>query len=150
MLEPGDPAPAVTAPNQYGDTVTPDFTDPTVVYFYPKDFTGGCTIEARDFQETYPKFEEGGITVYGVSMDSVESHDDFAAEEGIVYDLLADPDGEVAEAFGLDTSDGHTTRVTFVIADGEVKKVYHPPMADPEGHAEEVLLETRNEFVQGG
>jgi peroxiredoxin Q/BCP len=150
MLEPGDPAPEVSAPNQYGDTVTPDFADPTVVYFYPKDFTGGCTIEARDFQETYPKFEEGGITVYGVSMDSVESHDEFAAEEGIIYDLLADPDGEVAEAFGLDTSEGHTTRVTFVVADGEVKKVYHPEMANPEGHAEEVLLETRNEFVQGG
>jgi len=150
MLESGDDAPEVSAPNQYGETVAPDFTEPTVVYFYPKDFTGGCTIEARDFQETYPKFEEGGITVYGVSMDSVESHDEFAEEEGIVYDLLADPDGEVAEAFGLDTSEGHTTRVTFVLADGAVKRVYHPEMADPEGHAEEVLLDTRNEFVQGG
>src|SRR6056297_1054401 len=117
MLEAGDPAPTIHAPNQYGESVTPDFAEPTVLYFYPKDFTGGCTIEARDFQETYPKFEEGGITVYGVSMDSVESHDEFAEEEGLVYDLLADPDGEVAEAFGLDTSEGHTTRVTFVLAD---------------------------------
>jgi len=150
MLEAGDHAPEVSAPNQYGDTVTPDFTDPTVLYFYPKDFTGGCTIEARDFQASYPKFQEGGITVYGLSMDSVESHDQFAEQEGIVYDLLADPDGEVAEAFGLDTSEGHTDRITFVLADGEVKRVYDPEMADPEGHAEEVLLDTRNEFVQGG
>ena len=150
MLEPGDDAPDVSAPNQYGEMVTPDFAEPTVVYFYPKDFTGGCTIEARDFQETYPKFREGGITVYGVSMDSVESHDEFAEAEGVVYDLLADPDGEAAEAFGLDTSDGHTDRVTFVVAEGEVKNVYHPAMGNPEGHAEEVLVETRNEFVQGG
>jgi len=150
MLESGDPAPDVSAQNQYGDTVTPDFTEPTVVYFYPRDFTGGCTIEARDFQSTYPKFQEGGITVYGVSMDTVESHDEFAEAEGIIYDLLADPDGEVAEAFGLDTSEGHTDRITFVLADGEVKRVYDPAMADPEGHAEEVLLDTRSEFVQGG
>jgi len=150
MLEAGDPAPEVSAQNQYGDAVTPEFTEPTVLYFYPKDFTGGCTIEARDFQATYPKFQEGGIAVYGVSMDSVESHDEFAKEEGLVYDLLADPDGEVAEAFGLDTGEGHTDRITFVLADGEVKRVYRPEMADPEGHAEEVLLDTRNEFVQGG
>ena len=150
MLEPGDDAPEVSAQNQYGETVRPDFDEPTVVYFYPQDFTGGCTIEARDFQATYPKFREGGITVYGVSMDSVERHDEFAEEEGIIYDLLADPDGELAAAFGLDTSEGHTDRVTFVLAAGEIQRVYEPDLADPEGHAEDVLVDTRNEFVQGG
>jgi peroxiredoxin Q/BCP len=150
MLEPGDPAPEISAKNQYGETVTPDFTEPTVVYFYPEDFTAGCTIQARDFQETLPKFREGGITVYGISMDSVERHDEFAAEENILYDLLADPDGEVAEAFGLDISGGRTDRRTFVLADGAVKAVYDPDLSDPEGHAEEVLLDTRNEYVQGG
>jgi len=150
MLEPGDPVPEISAQNQFGETVTPDFTEPTVVYFYPKDFTGGCTIEARDFQATLPQFREGGITVYGVSMDDVKSHAEFAEAEGLLYDLLADPDGEVAEAFGLDTSDGHTDRRTFVVADGTVKAVYDPELSDPEGHAEEVLRDTRNEFVQGG
>jgi peroxiredoxin Q/BCP len=150
MLEPGDPAPEISAQNQYGETVTPDVTGPTVVYFYPEDFTEGCTIEARDFRETMPKFREGGIAVYGVSMDSVESHDDFAEEVGVLYDLLADPDGDIGEAFGLDTSSGRVDRYTFVLADGEVKKVYDPDRDDPEGHAKAVLVETRNEFVQGG
>jgi len=56
----------------------------------------------------------------------------------------------VAEAFGLDTGEGHTDRIAFVLADGEVKRVYDPDQSDPEGHAETVLVETRNEFVQGG
>jgi len=150
MLEPGDSVPEISAQNQYGETVTPDFDAPTVLYFYPEDFTEGCTIEARDFQETMPKFREGGIEVYGVSMDTVESHDDFAEEMGVLYDLLADPEGEVGEAFGLDASSGRVDRYTFVIADGEIKRVYDPDRYDPEGHAEEVLRETRNEFVQGG
>ena len=80
MLEPGDPAPEVSAQDQYGETVTPDFSDPTVVYFYPEDFTEGCTIEARGFQATMPKFREGAIAVYGVSMDAVASHAEFAED----------------------------------------------------------------------
>ena len=145
MLDPGTDAPAVSAQNQHGETVTPDFEEPTVVYFYPKDFTGGCTIEANDFQETLPQFEDAGITVYGVSMDDVETHADFAEEEGVTFDLLADPDGEVAAAFGVDTSEGYTPRVTVTVAGGQVVGVYDPALADPEGHAEEVLGDLREE-----
>ena len=143
MLEPGDETPAVSAQNQHGETVSPDFEEPTVVYFYPKDFTGGCTIEANDFQETLPQFEDAGITVCGVSMDDVETHADFAEEEGVTFDLLADPDGDAAEAFGVDTSEGYTDRVTFTVVDGEVAGVFDPALADPEGHAEEVLRDLR-------
>jgi peroxiredoxin Q/BCP len=143
MLEPGDETPAVSAQNQHGETVSPDFGEPTVVYFYPKDFTGGCTIEANDFQETLPEFQEAGITVYGVSMDDVGTHADFAEEEGVTFDLLADPDGDAAEAFGVDTSEGYTDRVTFTVVDGEVTGVFDPALADPEGHAEEVLRDLR-------
>ena len=150
MRSPGDPAPTVTAHNHHGESVSPRFEEPTVVYFYPKDFTGGCTIEANDFQDALPEFREVGITVYGVSMDDVESHAEFAAEEGLEFDLLADPDGGIASAFGLDTSEGYTDRRTFVLADGEVVAVYDPELADPSGHAREVLNETRNEFVTGG
>ena len=150
MLNPGKDAPAVSAQNQHGETVTPDFEEPTVVYFYPKDFTGGCTIEANDFQDVLPQFQEGGMTVYGVSMDDVETHADFAEEEGVTFDLLADPDGDVAAAFGVDTSEGYTDRVTVTVAEGEVVDVYDPELADPEGHAEEVLHDLRNEYVRGG
>jgi peroxiredoxin Q/BCP len=150
MLEPGDPAPTVSAVNQRGETVEPEFARPTVVYFYPKDFTSGCTIEANDFQDVLPEYRDAGIDVYGVSMDDQQSHADFAEEEGLTYDLLADPDGELAGAFGLDTSEGYTDRRTFVLAEGEVVAVYDPELADPSGHAREVLDDTRNEYVRGG
>jgi peroxiredoxin Q/BCP len=143
MLDAGDPAPTVSAQNQDGETVTPAFDDPTVVYFYPEDFTPGCTIEAGDFQDALPAFREAGITVYGISMDDVESHAAFADEEGLEFDLLADPDGEIATAFGLDTSDGRTDRLTFTLAGGEVVGVYDPALADPAGHAREVLVALR-------
>ncbi|MFC7098882.1 peroxiredoxin [Halobaculum marinum] len=149
MRTPGDPAPDVTAPNQDGESVSPAFDDPTVVYFYPKDFTGGCTIEANEFEDVLPEYREVGIDVYGVSMDDVESHAGFAEEEGLSFDLLADPDGELAEAFGLDVEEGYTDRRTFVLADGTVVAEYDPELADPSGHAREVLADTKRDYVDG-
>ena len=149
MLEPGDPAPAISAENQHGETVTPDFEEVTVVYFYPKDFTGGCTIEANDFQDALPEYRDSGVTVYGVSLDDVETHADFAEEEGVEFELLADPDGEVADAFGMDTSEGYTDRRTFVLAGGEVVRTYDPELSDPSGHAHEVLTDVREEYLAG-
>ncbi|WP_338740178.1 peroxiredoxin [Haloplanus salilacus] len=150
MLEPGDPAPDVTAHNQDGESETPDFGGPTVVYFYPKDFTGGCTVEANGFQATLAEFEELDVDIYGVSMDDVETHADFADEEGLLFDLLADPDGSVAAAFGVSTDGGHTDRVTFLLGDDEVVERYEPELAEPTGHARAVLEDARREFVVGG
>ncbi|WP_251342171.1 peroxiredoxin [Haloplanus halophilus] len=143
MLDPGDPVPDVSAPNQHGESVTPDFSEPTVVFFYPEDFTKGCTVEASEFQESLSAFGELGVTVYGVSMDDVERHAEFAAAEGLAFDLLADPEGEVAEAFGVSTDLGYADRRTVLIADGEVRATYAP---DPGGHASEVLDDARSEF----
>lgn len=150
MLTAGDSAPSITATNQHDEQVSLSFSEPTVMYFYPQDFTGGCTVEANEFQAALPEFREMGIDVYGVSMDAVESHAEFADEEGILFDLLADPDGDIAAAFGLDTADGYTDRRTFALADDEVVSVYDPAMADPSGHAREVLTELRNKYVRGG
>jgi len=149
MLAPGDPAPEISARNQDGDAVAPDFEAPTVAYFYPEDFTGGCTIQANDFQAVLPEFRDAGITVYGVSMDDVESHAAFADEEGVTFDLLADPDGEIAAAFGLDTSGGRTDRATFLLAEGRVSAVYDPDTGDPSGHAREVLSDARETGTAG-
>ena len=136
----GDPAPEISATNQHGETVTPDFKEPTVVYFYPKDFTGGCTIEANEFQDALPEYRDADVTVYGVSKDDRETHADFAGEEGIDFELLADPDGEIADAFGVSLLDsGVTDRVTFLVVDGEVVATYDPELAEPVGHAREVL-----------
>ena len=149
MLEAGDAAPEFSAPNQDDETVTPDFEDPTVVYFYPKDFTGGCTIEANEFQDALPDYRDAGVTVYGVSLDDADTHADFADEEGIDFELLADPDGEVAEAFGVSMLDsGVTDRVTFLVVDGEIVATYDPELAEPVGHAREVL-DDATEHVTG-
>ncbi len=145
VLEPGNPAPDVRAPNQDGDVVDPDWTGVSVVYFYPKDDTRGCTIEASEFQAELDAYREAGVTVYGVSVDGVESHADFADDQGLEFDLLADPDAEVAELFDVPIDHdnpldgGVTLRTTFVVVDGSVQAVYEG--VDPNGHAADVLAD---------
>ncbi|WP_255197677.1 peroxiredoxin [Halorarius litoreus] len=137
-LQTGAPAPTVTAPNQHGTQVSPAFDDPTVVYFYPEDETPGCTTEAVEFTAELETYREVGVAVYGVSVDDVESHAAFAASHDIEVDLLADPDGEVAAAFGVELrADGKTPRTTFVVVDGEIYDVYTD--VKPSGHARTVL-----------
>jgi peroxiredoxin Q/BCP len=140
-LDEGDPAPEVTAQNQARETVSPDFQAPTVVYFYPRDGTPGCTLEAREFEADLESFRQSEAAVYGVSTDDVDSHREFADDEGLSFDLLADPDGAVAEAFGLEVEDDFVDRITFVLADGEVQAVVDADMMEPEGHAADVLAE---------
>jgi peroxiredoxin Q/BCP len=140
MLEAGDPAPDVEAPNQHGESVTPDFEAPTVLYFYVEDDTPGCSTQAEQFSREADAYADAGVTVYGVSTDDVDSHRAFAESEGIDYDLLADPDGDVCAAFGVPRDHGgRAERTTFVLADGEIQRVYTGVSAD--GHARDVLLE---------
>jgi len=136
-LEPGDRVPDVVADNQDGDAVRPDFATPTVLYFYPKDDTPGCATEARQFEAEAERYGKYGVSVYGVSTDDVESHRAFADSEGLSFDLLADPDGNVAEAFGVELVDGHASRTTFVIAHNQVVGLYEG--VRPDGHAKDVL-----------
>ena len=141
----GDPAPTITAPNQDGEERTLSFEDPTVLYFYPADDTPGCTLEARQFQLERETYEDAGVEVYGVSTDDVDSHQSFCEQEGLEFDLLADPDAEIAEAYDVELYDeyGTTKRTTFFLADGEVKAVYEG--VDPDGHARDVLLDALDE-----
>jgi len=138
MLQPGDPAPEVSAPNQRGETVSPSFSDVTVLYFYPEDGTPGCATEAAQFVAEAEVYEEAGVAVYGVSTDSVDSHRAFADAQDVWFDLLADPDGEVANAFGVGLQAGRVPRTTFVLADGEVLRTYEG--VNPDGHARDLLL----------
>jgi peroxiredoxin Q/BCP len=145
VLEPGDAAPDISVQNQDGDTVDPDWTGVSVVYFYPKDDTRGCTIEANEFQNELDTYHDAGVTVYGVSLDDVDSHADFADDQGLEFDLLADPDGEVAEAFDVPIDHdnplegGVTPRTTFVVVNGSIQAVYEG--VDPNGHATDVLAD---------
>lgn len=145
-LDPGDPAPAVTATNQHGETVSPDFERTTVVYFYVEDGTPGCETEADRFGLEADVYEDAGVAVYGVSTDDAGSHREFAEERGIAYDLLADPEGDLCEAFGVERDHaGRAERTTFVLADGEVFRTYED--VSPDGHAREVLMDLSDSGV---
>jgi peroxiredoxin Q/BCP len=145
-LEAGDTAPAVTAQNQDGETVELSFSEPTVLYFYPNDDTPGCTIEAQQFNRELDTYREAGVTVYGVSIDDVDSHRQFADEYDLAFDLLADPDKEIADAYDVGEGPGNTTkRTTFVVIDGTIHEVYEG--VDPDGHAREVMLALVDEGI---
>nr|WP_290221753.1 peroxiredoxin [Trichocoleus desertorum] len=97
------PAPEFTLPTNTGDGAISlaDYRGKwVVVYFYPKDFTSGCTLEARRFQQDLPKYLEKNTEILGVSADSVDSHAEFCDSEGLKFPLLADPDGTVSKAYG--------------------------------------------------
>src|SRR6185295_8319534 len=71
-----------------------------VLYFYPKDFTSGCTLEAHNFQTDLAKYQAAHAVILGVSLDTAESHKDFCAKEGLAFKLLSDPDGKISETYG--------------------------------------------------
>ena len=102
-LDTGDAAPTVEATNQRGETIELDFLKPTVLYFYPRDDTPGCTTEAEQFDAELESYHDAGVSVFGVSTDDVESHEEFAEKYELRFDLLADPEGEIADGFGVDT-----------------------------------------------
>jgi peroxiredoxin Q/BCP len=112
-----------------------------VLYFYPKDFTSGCTIEAHNFQRDLAKFEQAGAVILGVSVDSADSHKGFCAKEGLNFTLLSDPDAKVTADYGsvMDYKGARmSARNTFIIdPDGKIARVY--TQVNPEGHSEEVL-----------
>ncbi len=144
MLKSGDSAPAIQARNQHGVVISPDFEKPTVVYFYVEDGTPGCATQVDQFVKEDDAYADGGVAVYGVSTDTVESHLTFAQEHDVDYDLLADPDGVICDAFGVPrTHDGRAERTTFVLTDGEVWAVYTDVSAD--GHARRVLMDMLEE-----
>jgi peroxiredoxin Q/BCP len=111
----------------------------TVLYFYPKDDTSGCTKEACAFRDRMGDYERAGIQVYGVSLDSPESHRRFREKYNLNFPLLTDEGGRAAEALGVLREGGEkANRVTFLLdADGRVAKVY--PEVSPETHADEIL-----------
>lgn len=144
-LETGKNVPPVDATNQNGQLVTLSFDRPTILYFYPRDDTPGCTVEAQQFDMELETYRDAGAEVYGISTDDVASHEAFAEKYDLAFDLLADPEGDIAETFGVDVSSGAAERVTFVLADGEVKAVYNG--VKPDGHARSVLSDMLDQGV---
>ena len=116
-----------------------------VIYFYPKDFTPGCTTEADEFSKDYNKFKKSGIEIVGISPDDVNSHKKFCEKMGIKYVLLADTNKEVSKKFGvwgkkkfIGREYMGVIRSTFLVNEkGKVFKVF--PKVKPAGHSKIVL-----------
>jgi thioredoxin-dependent peroxiredoxin len=102
-MEIGKKLPAFERPASRGRTVTHrDFAGKKlVVYFYPKDATPGCTLEAQDFRDLHAQFVEAGVEIVGVSRDSVASHDKFCEKQDLPFTLISDPDESLCNAFGV-------------------------------------------------
>ena len=137
----GQTAPPVSLPAQDGKTVQlSDFPGKWIVlYFYPKDMTPGCTIEAHNFQRDLDKFTAANAVILGVSVDSTESHTQFCTKESLTFHLLSDPEHKVVDEYGsYKTPPGFALRNTFLIApDGKIARVWTG--VDPRHHSEEVL-----------
>ena len=139
----GTAAPTFSLVNQEGKQVNlNDYKGKWVVlYFYPKDFTSGCTLEAKNFQRDLAKYDAANAVILGVSVDTAESHKDFCAKEGLNFKLLSDPDGKVSEQYGSTMEYNgakYSARNTFIIdPNGKIAKVFEG--VKPGGHSPEVL-----------
>jgi peroxiredoxin Q/BCP len=147
MVEEGKPAPDFEATTDAGERVKlSDFRgSPVVLYFYPKDDTPGCTVEACGFRDAYSEFTERGAVVLGVSPDGEASHVRFREKYELPFSLLADPEHALAEQYGVWVEKNYAgrkymgiSRTTFVIdADGNLVKAMRN--VKPDGHAQKVL-----------
>lgn len=141
----GQPAPAFRLQDQNGKWHTPaDHQGRWVVlYFYPKDFTPGCTTEVCAFRDDVAKLRKAGADVLGVSLDDVKSHAEFAAKYHVPFPLLSDADSSTAQAYGVLASKlgfKYARRTTFLIdPQGKVAKVYQD--VDPEKNSAQVLAD---------
>lgn len=139
----GSPAPDFSLTTNEGHPASlKDFRGKWVVlYFYPKDFTGGCTLEAHNFQRDLAKYEKANAVILGVSVDTAESHKSFCAKEGLGFKLFSDPDAKVSTQYGsVMEYNGNklAARNTFLIdPQGKIVKVFTG--VKPATHSDEVL-----------
>jgi peroxiredoxin Q/BCP len=141
MVEEGKPAPDFELQSDTGEMIR--LSDlrgkPVVLYFYPKDDTPGCTRQACGIRDVYGEFERAGAVVLGVSADTQSSHERFKAKYSLPFTLLADPEHELGEPYGV-AREGKSSyeRSTFVIdAEGNVSKIMR--RVSPDTHADDVL-----------
>ena len=147
MIEEGELVPKFQLPDSNGKMVkSSDLKgEKHVIYFYPRDFTPGCTTEADEFSKDYKKFKKAGIEIVGISKDDVDSHKKFCDKMKISYILLSDIDTEVSKKFGvwgkkkfMGREFMGVIRSTFLVdKKGKIFKVY--PKVKPAGHSKEVL-----------
>lgn len=143
-LQVGDKCPSFSLPDQHGNTIAiNDFIGkmPLVVYFYPKDHTGGCTAEACSFRDSHQDFKELGAEVIGISSDSIDSHERFATEHRLNFILLADTEKKVRKQFGVPRNMFGLIagRVTYIIdKQGTIREIFNS-LNNTDGHIQTAL-----------
>ena len=140
VIKVGETAPQFKATDHDGKAVDLDDLKGrwVVLYFYPKDDTRGCTIEAKEFTELYSDFLENDALVYGISADTKESHCDFRDKYELKIPLIPDEEHNIMSLYDVKVSNGYASRDTIVIdPSGKVAKTYRK--VNPVGHAKEVL-----------
>ncbi len=134
------PAPEFSLPTNVGDgeVSLSDYRGQwVVVYFYPKDFTSGCTIEAQRFQQDLPKYQARNTQIIGISVDSVDSHAEFCDSEGLKFPLLADEEGTTSQAYGS-WMNFFSMRHSFIVdPEGTLRETY--VKVRPSVHSQEIL-----------
>jgi thioredoxin-dependent peroxiredoxin len=151
VLKEGDKVPVFKLPDQDGKMI--DMTErigkqPLVIYFYPKDFTSGCTMEAHAFREMYEAFQKEGAEVFGISGDSVESHKKFVVEHELPFTLLSDENNKVRDMFGA-YGVGHTLgRVTYVVDKKGIIRMIFSSQLQPKKHIDESISKVREIAIE--
>jgi len=147
-LSVGANAPAFTLPSQDNTPVSlSDYKGKWVVlYFYPKDKTSGCTLEAHNFQRDLEKYKAANAVVIGVSLDTAGSHKSFCDQESLTFKLLADPGHKVVDAYGVEVKSfnefKYASRQTYLIApSGKIVKFWPSVDEDLDHHSANVLAE---------
>jgi peroxiredoxin Q/BCP len=142
-LKAGDPAPDFKAVATDGKTISlSDYVGKQnlVLYFYPKDMTGGCTREACNFRDDLSKYTAANTAILGVSMDSREMHLQFTQKDSLTFPLLVDTSGAICKAYGVPYDGHYAHRWTFLIGkDGKIIKTYQD--VDPRIHSTELLAD---------
>lgn len=144
-LRVGETVPPFEAADQEGRVWTADALRgaPFVLFFYPADFTPGCTREAGAFASAWPDFDALGVRVFGVSRDGAEKHAAFAESCGLPYPLLADRRGAMMDAFGARIFGSLPRRITYLVdAQGKVAAVFDSHLR-PQAHAEKMMAAAR-------
>lgn len=144
-LEVGDAAPDVTLTLANGKKVELKSLQgkQVLVYFYPKDDTTGCTIEAKGLRDVHGDLQAAGVEVYGVSMQGAESHDAFASKYSLPFSLVVDTSGDIARAFHVPIKGEYASRQSFLVGkDGKIAKVWLD--VKPADHAAEVLAAAKS------
>lgn len=152
MLKVGHPAPDFTLPDQNGDehSLTDYKGKKVLLYFYPKDMTSGCTVEAQLFRDNYTKLQVLGVEIIGISKDDIKSHKKFVDKHDLPFTLLADTETSVNQAYGVWKEKSMygkkymgTQRDSFLI-DEDGKLIKHYVKVKPTSHVDEVLTDLAN------